>query len=75
MQEEGIVDKDGNLTVDEGKVRSYISLLTEAHLADDDAGMKELLDELRSDNRMKTAVWDGLPSNIRSAIRKVENPK
>jgi hypothetical protein len=75
MQEEGIVDEDGNLTIDEGKVRSYISLITEAASADDDAGMKELLDELRYDNRMKTAVWDQLPSNVRTAIRKVENPK
>lgn len=75
MQEEGIVDENGNLTIDEGKVRSYISLLTAAALSDDDAGMKELLDELRYDNRMKTAVWHELASNVRTAIKKVENQK
>ncbi len=68
MQEEGI-------KVDEGKRTSYISLLTEATTAEDHAGMKELLDELRQDSDMKLAVWAELPSNIRSAIRKVENPK
>jgi len=68
MQEEGI-------KVDEGKRASYISLLTEATSAEDQAGMKELLDELRQDSDMKLAVWAELPSNIRSAIRKVENPK
>jgi len=68
IQEEGI-------KVDEGKRASYISLLTEATSAEDQAGMKELLDELRQDSDMKLAVWAELPSNIRSAIRKVENPK
>jgi len=68
IQEEGI-------KVDEGKRASYISLQTEATTAEDHAGMKELLDELRSDSDMKLAVWAELPSNIRSAIRKVENPK
>jgi len=68
IQEEGI-------KVDEGKRTSYISLLTEATSAEDHAGMKELLDELRQDSDMKLAVWAELPSNIRSAIRKVENPK
>jgi hypothetical protein len=68
IQEEGI-------KVDEGKRSSYISLLTEATSAEDHAGMKELLDELRQDSDMKLAVWAELPSNIRSAIRKVENPK
>jgi len=68
LQEEGI-------KVDEGKRTSYISLLTEATSAEDHAGMKELLDELRQDSDMKLAVWAELPSNIRSAIRKVENPK
>ena len=68
IQEEGI-------KVDEGKRASYISLLTEATTAEDHAGMKELLDELRQDSDMKLAVWAELPSNIRSAIRKVENPK
>jgi len=68
IQEEGI-------KVDEGKRTSYISLLTEAASAEDHAGMKELLDELRQDSDMKLAVWAELPSNIRSAIRKVENPK
>jgi len=68
LQEEGI-------KVDEGKRTSYISLLTEATSAEDHAGMKELLNELRQDSDMKLAVWAELPSNIRSAIRKVENPK
>jgi len=68
IQEEGI-------KVDEGKRASYISLLTEASSAEDHAGMKELLDELRRDSDMKLAVWAELPSNIRSAIRKVESEK
>ena len=68
LQEEGI-------KVDEGKRDTYISQLTEATTSEDQAGMKELLDELRKDSDMKLAVWAELPSNIRSAIRKVENPK
>ena len=68
IQEEGI-------KVDEGKRTSYISLLTEATSAEDHAGMKELLNELRQDSDMKLAVWAELPSNIRSAIRKVESEK
>ena len=47
----------------------------EAATYDDQAGMKELLDELRSDSDMKLAVWAELPSNIRSAIRKMESEK
>lgn len=68
LEEEGI-------KVDQGKLSSYISLLMEATTNQDHAGMKELLDELRSDSDMKLAVWAELPSNIRSAIRKMENPK
>ena len=68
LEEEGI-------KVDQGKRDAYISQLIEATSDNDEPAMKELLDELRSDSDMKLAVWAELPSNIRSAIRKVENPK
>lgn len=68
LEEEGI-------KVDQGKKDAYISQLMEATSDNDEPAMKELLDELRSDSEMKLAVWAELPSNIRSAIRKVENPK
>jgi len=68
LQEEGI-------KVDQAKRDEYISQLTEATSGGDESAMKELLDELREDSDMKLAVWAELPSNIRSAIRKVESPK
>ena len=64
MQEEGIV-------VDEGKRQEYVKGLVEAINKDDDAGLKELVEELSADSEMKIAVWANLPSVVRSYIKKM----
>jgi len=64
MQEEGIV-------VDEGKRQEYVKGLVEAINKDDDAGLKELVEELSADSEMKIAVWANLPSVVRTYIKKM----
>ena len=64
MQEEGIV-------VDEGKRQEYVKGLVEAINKDDDAGLKELVEELSADSEMKIAVWENLPSVVRTYIKKM----
>lgn len=64
MQEEGIV-------VDEKKRQEYVKGLVEAINSSDDAGLKELVEELSADSEMKIAVWANLPSTVRSYIKKM----
>lgn len=64
MQEEGIV-------VDEGKRQEYVKGLVEAINKDDDAGLKELVEELSANSEMKIAVWANLPSVVRTYIKKM----
>ena len=64
MQEERIV-------VDEAKRKKYVKELVEAINANDDAGLKELVEELSTDSEMKIAVWANLPSTVRTYIKKM----
>jgi len=64
IQEEGIV-------VDKKKCQEYVKGLVEAINSSDDAGLKELVEELSADEDMKLAVWANLPSVVRTYIKKM----
>ena len=64
IQEEGIV-------VDKKKCQEYVKGLVEAINLSDDAGLKELVEELSADEDMKLAVWANLPSVVRTYIKKM----
>jgi hypothetical protein len=64
IQEEGIV-------VDKKKCEEYVKGLVEAINSSDDAGLKELVEELSADQDMKLAVWANLPSVVRTYIKKM----
>lgn len=58
--------------IDEDQRAKYVDLIQTALMVDDNGALAELLDELRSDAVMKIAVWDKLPSQDRSAIKRFE---
>jgi hypothetical protein len=64
MQEEGIV-------VDAKKRKKYVDAVVNAINSDDDAGLKEIVEELSADPEMKIAVWANLPSVVRTYIKKM----
>jgi hypothetical protein len=64
IQEEGIV-------VDAKKCKEYVDAVIKAKNLDDVVGLKQLMEELSADSDMKLAVWESLPSNVRSYIRKM----
>ena len=44
--------------------------MVEAINKNDDAGLKELVEELSANSEMKIAVWANLPSVVRSYIKR-----
>jgi len=64
IQEEGIV-------VDAKKCKEYVDAVIKAKNLDDVVGLKQLTAELSADEDMKLVVWESLPSNVRSYIKKM----
>ncbi len=68
MEEEGI-------QVDNAKRDQYATALVNSVQQEDEAGMNELIEELNTDNDMKLAVWNELPSGVRTSITKMRGEK
>ena len=66
------VMREMEITVDEKKKEEYQTGLVLVCNAKDDAGIKELLDELNLDSDMKIAVYLGLESRLKTFLRKKE---
>ena len=66
------VMREMQITVDEKKKEEYQTGLVLVCNAKDDAGIKELLDELNLDSDMKIAVYLGLESRLKTFLRKKE---
>ena len=66
------VMREMQITVDEKKKEEYQTGLVIVCNAKDDAGIKELLDELNLDADMKIAVYLGLESRLKTFLRKKE---
>ena len=66
------VMREMQITVDEKKKEEYQTGLVIVCNAKDDAGIKELLDELNLDCDMKIAVYLGLESRLKTFLRKKE---
>ena len=66
------VMREMQITVDEKKKEEYQTGLVLVCNAKDDAGIKELVDELNLDSDMKIAVYLGLESRLKTFLRKKE---
>ena len=66
------VMREMDIVVDEKKKEEYQTDLKAVCNAKDDAGIKELLDELNLDSDMKIAVYLGLESRLKTFLRKKE---
>ena len=58
--------------IDESQREDYVHSIEASMYNEDESGLRELLDELKTDNDMKLAVWQKLNSQTRSYIKKLE---
>ena len=66
------VIREMGIVVDEKKKEEYQTALKNVCNVKDDAGIKELVDELNRDSDMKIVVYLGLESRLRTFLRKKE---
>lgn len=69
-----VIEEEG-IQVDHAKRDQYATALVNSVQQEDEAGMNELIEELNTDNDMKLAVWNELPSGVRTSITKMRGEK
>ena len=69
-----VIEEEG-IQVDHAKRDQYATALVNSVQQEDEAGMNELIEELNTDSDMKIAVWNELPSGVRTSITKMRGEK
>jgi hypothetical protein len=69
-----VIDENG-MKADNAKRDQYATALVNSVQQEDEAGINELIEELNTDHDMKIAVWNELPSGVRTSITKMRGEK
>jgi hypothetical protein len=69
-----VIEEEG-IQVDNAKRDQYATALVNCVQQADEAGINELIEELNTDNDMKIAVWNELPSGVKTSITKMRGEK
>jgi hypothetical protein len=69
-----VIEEEG-IQVDHAKRDQYATALVNSVQQEDEVGMNELIEELNTDSDMKIAVWNELPSGVRTSITKMRGEK
>jgi len=69
-----VIEEEG-IKVDNSKRDQYATALVNCVQQADEAGINELIEELNTDNDMKIAVWNELPSGVKTSITKMRGEK
>ena len=69
------VIQESGIQVDQAKRDQYATALVNCVQQADEAGINELIEELNTDHDMKIAVWNELPSGVKTSITKMRGEK
>ena len=69
-----VIEEEG-IQVDHAKRDQYATALVNSVQQEDEAGINELIEELNTDSDMKIAVWNELPSGVKTSITKMRGEK
>lgn len=69
-----VIEEEG-IQVDNAKRDQYATALVNCVQQADEAGINELIEELNTDHDMKIAVWNELPSGVKTSITKMRGEK
>ena len=69
------VIQESGIQVDNAKRDQYATALVNCVQQADEPGINELIEELNTDHDMKIAVWNELPSGVKTSITKMRGEK